>query len=211
MSRWVFVGWYFTALKDEQTHNPMEEHTKSLQHTQAQLWPFIMVCWTLMLTVNPTRSNLLSSLDTVAAAALDNTMHTYTVCVCVWLYVCVCVLHLSVHPCVPPRASMRSYMQCVLTCPEVDVCMCGHTHVCAWTVVFIKLCPGQICVLYCLYLSICCVRVCVCVCVFCGVRSVGVQWEKCVIREEILWSLLTAAFSQVKHQHCWRITEAEAL
>ena len=54
---------FHTGMKDEQTQKPMEDHTESCQHTLdhrvPQLWPFILVCCTVMLTVNPTRSNIL--------------------------------------------------------------------------------------------------------------------------------------------------------
>lgn len=55
-----------------------------------------------------------------------------------------------------------------------------------------------------------CIRAFLCVSVRFGVRSVRVQWGKCVIREEVQRSLLTGPFNQVKQQHYWEITDAEA-
>lgn len=57
MSRWVLVGRYFTALKDEQTHKPMEDHTKSLQHTQAQRSTAVAIYYGLLNTNAHCESN----------------------------------------------------------------------------------------------------------------------------------------------------------
>lgn len=43
----------------------------------SQLWPFDTVCWTLMLTVNPTRSNWV-----LAAVATEAFSYTYTLYMC---------------------------------------------------------------------------------------------------------------------------------
>ena len=159
-------GWANTQTLQKTTQSP----SSTRKHRGPQLWPFIMVCWTLMLTVNPTWSNLLTSLDTVAAVALDNTIHTHTVCVCVSVFcICLCILVcFHVHPCVHTcNVCLRVFTYGYPKGVHIYVCTCAHEQLC-WE----KLCPGQICVLKCLYLSIymwvifCCMCVRVCVCVF---------------------------------------------